>query len=397
MHRHDLVRGWVLAGSLALAVSPASAKNPQYVSRARIGAALGATPMARGDAARSAISAEALPPRLALQAERRVVGGIATGMLSDGRGRLIIAPLTPSLVQLSPRGDVEWTRSLGDSPAVVQPVLTSDGTRVVLTATNQVFGFDPSGRLKFKRQLEAGFGVSADLLPLVDGSVVIALGNRVLRLSSSGQLQDSANTGSKVLSLLATQGLGSAHDGVLALTSSGALLRWRTPHPPRRIANLSGVPKGAVLAGRHLLVILEGNRLVDVDLPTLTQHTRWRLSGAEVLDSPIALPGGDTLSWTTDGLLLRHTRAGAEMLRVSLEPGVSGPSPVTQSPVLADKNGRFAFSRAGVGLGIVEPDGALHFVEGASCDVPVSLIDAGGGRFALGCRSGVLWLLKAQD
>lgn len=352
--------------------------------------------MARGDAARSALTATALPDRLALQAERRVVGGIGTGMLSDGQGRLIVATLTPNLVQLAPNGDVEWTRSLGDSPAVVQPVLTSDGTRVVLTATGHLLGFDPSGRLRFKRRLEAGLAAGADLLPLHDGTVVISLGNRVLRVSSAGQLQDSASTGSKVMSLLATHGLGSAHDGVLALTNSGALLRWRAPHPPRRIATLSGVPKGAVLSGRSLLVVLEGNKLVDIDLPTLTHHTRWNLSGVQVLDGPIALPGGDTLSWTTDGLLLRHTRAGAEALRVSLEPGVSGPSPVTQSPVLADRQGRFAFARSGVGLGIVEPDGALHFVEGASCDVPVSLIDAGGGRFALGCRSGVLWLLNSQ-
>ena len=47
-------------------------------------------------------------------------------------------------------------------------------------------------------------------------------------------------------------------------------------------------------------------------------------------------------------------------------------------------------------LGIVDPDGSLHFVEGASCEAPVSLIAVGNGRYALGCRSGVLWLLEGK-
>lgn len=368
----------------------AHATNPAYAKRTRVGTSSGATTMARADISRSGLTKSALPAALKVERELRVPGGITTGMLSDGDGRLIVATLDPELVQLDPTGKQQWSASTGKSAAVVQPVLTSDGTRVVLNADNQLLGFGSSGKRRFTLQLPAGYSPSADLLPMPDGSVVVALSNRLVRVSAEGRVLDTARAHSKVAALL-----GKGRD-VLALTNAGDLLRWRSPHPPRRIAGLGGPPTGGVIRGRHLLTVVGGRKLLDIDLPTLTQHVRWSLQGSDALDSPVALPDGDTLSWTSDGLLLRHSKSGTERMRVSLEPGATSPSPVTNSPVLADASGRFAFARAGLGLGIVDADGSLHFVEGASCEAPVSLIAIGGSRFALGCRSGVLWLLDKK-
>ncbi|MEZ4228009.1 MAG: hypothetical protein R3B89_02520 [Polyangiaceae bacterium] len=377
---------------LALAtIAPAAwATNPAYAKRTRVGQPRGATTMARSDVGRSGLTPDPLPRALAVRRELRVTGGITTGMLSDAEGRLVIATLDPELVQLARDGKQLWSASTGKSPAVVQPVLASDGTRVVLNAENQLFGFGSSGKRRFLLQLPAGYSPSADLLPMPDGSVIVALSTRLLRVSADGRLLDTARTHSKVVALL-----GKDRD-VLALTNAGDLLRWRSPHPPRRIAGLGGPPTGGVVRGRHLLTIVGGSRLLDIDLPTLTQHVRWSLQASSALASPVALPDGNTLTWTSDGLLLRHDRAGAEAMRVSLEPGTTTPSPVSNSPVLADASGRFAFARAGLGLGIVDPDGSLHFVEGASCEAPVSLIAVGNGGYALGCRSGVLWLLEGK-
>ncbi|MEZ4375020.1 MAG: hypothetical protein R3B07_29680 [Polyangiaceae bacterium] len=368
----------------------ARATNPAYAKRTRVGVPPGTTNMARADVSRSGLTHTALPGALVVKRELRVTGGITSGMLSDADGRLIVATLDPELVQLSPEGKQQWSVSTGKSSAVVQPVLLSDGTRVLLNADNQLFGFGSSGTRRFSIQLAPGHSPSTDLLPMPDGSVVVALSTRLVRVSAEGRVLDTARTHSKVVALL-----GKGRD-VLALTNGGDLLRWRSPHPPRRIAGLGGPPIGGVIRGRHLLTVVGGNKLLDIDLPTLTQHVRWTLQAATALDSPIALPNGDTLSWTTDGLLLRHTRGGTEEMRVSLEPGSTTPSPVANSPVLADASGRFAFARAGLGLGVVDPDGSLHFVEGASCEAPVSLIQTSKTGFALGCRSGVLWLLKAK-
>ncbi|MGE3673874.1 MAG: PQQ-binding-like beta-propeller repeat protein, partial [Polyangiaceae bacterium] len=181
----------------------ARATNPAYAKRTRVGVPPGITNMARADVSRSGLTQTALPGALVVKRELRVTGGITSGMLSDADGRLIVATLDPELVQLSPEGKQQWSVSTGKSAAVVQPVLLSDGTRVLLNADNQLFGFGSSGTRRFSIQLAPGHSPSTDLLPMPDGSVVVAHSTRLLRVSAEGRVLDTARTHSKVVGLLA--------------------------------------------------------------------------------------------------------------------------------------------------------------------------------------------------
>jgi hypothetical protein len=61
-------------------------------------------------------------------------------------------------------------------------------------------------------------------------------------------------------------------------------------------------------------------------------------------------------------------------------------------PVLVDNFGKVAFATPGGLVGVVMPDGQLHFVAESACTQPVDLVPSGRRKFVLVCSTGDVFL-----
>jgi hypothetical protein len=329
---------------------------------------------------------------------RRVRGGMALPVATDEHGAVIIAASVAELVQVGPDGTEQWHRKLGMSIASTEPVILSDGTRVVLTSLGQVWGYDPAGNLRLRADL-GGFGTDPRTSPLPrdDGSVVVAVGSHLVTLDARGGIVAEADVGQRVVGALVGDG-----DGVLATTEMGEVHRWASPLPPRRIGTFRGIVRegAARTQERTLLAVVDMQRLMSMDLVSGATTTRFSLFGLE--GPPTVGAKGLAHVATTDGHLLTVSPAGEER-RVRLDPlpdtpldadgGVAVPSYAPASPaVLVDEAGRVAFARTDGRVGVVSANGQVRLTSKRSCGTPISLTPAGKGKFVVACRTGDLYL-----
>ena len=387
-----------LSCAAALGVARGSEKlDPTVPQRWVVGAPKGAAPMNRLDPERTGRAGDALPraPRVAWRA--RIQGGIAHPVAVDESGAVIVSSSIATLSQVSADGKPAWTARTGSSPAVTSPVLLSDGTRTVLTQNGELLGFDRSGKPRFSVPLPVGpASVVADPLPQADGGLVIASGRNVMRLDRAGGLIARTRMDSSVRSLV--------QDGTrtLLVGERGDVHEWRPPAEPSRVGSFGGAVSDALRAGANLLSIVDGKKLVELELKSGTRRERAEIPNGSS-SSPTLLANGSTRLVTLDGMLLGHDANGEETARVALEPpsliGDAG-VPLSASigpaspPPIADRAGRIGFVRPGLDAGVVDKSGAIAAADGAACLDPVGVAPAGRGRMVLACRSGVLFLLS---
>jgi hypothetical protein len=379
---------------IAGAASGAERLDPTLPHAWVVGSPRGAAPMVRLDAERSGRAPEALPRAPRVLWRSRVPGGIAHPVTVDDQGALIVSSPIAALTQIAAGGKTLWTVQTGATPPVTAPVLTSDGTRVVLTSGGDLLGFDRAGRRRFSVLLPlAAVRNVAEPLPLDDGGLVVAGGRSVLRLDRGGSLQARALLDADVTVLL------SRGRATLIITERGDVAEWHPPSAPTKIASFAGRVDGAARFGSTLIAVVDQARLIDLDLVTGARHERLEMP-LGLSGWPSLLPDGGTRIVTLDGLLLGHDSRANETQRVALEPptllGSAGaPSaPASASPsVIVDAKGRVGFVRPGLAAGVVDASGTIHSAEGAACLDPVGVTPAGLGRMVLACRSGALWML----
>ncbi len=391
--------GLCAAGWAALGSSPAAAEHadPNLPVRIAVGAPPGHCPMGRVNPARTGRVPE-LPDRPKPIWHRRVRGGMALPVAVDEQGSIIVAAAIAELVQVGPDGSEQWHRRLGMSVATTQPVILTDGTRVVLTALGKVWGFGPDGAERFTADLSTlGTDPRTSPLPRADGTVAVAVGTNLVTLDRHGTIVSHVDVGERVVGALVE------HDrAVLATTHTGAVYRWASPMPARRIGTFRGlVREGAVRASdRSLMAVVDLEHLVAMDLTTGRTTTRLKLYGLE--GPPTIDKAGLAHIATTTGLLLSISASGQER-RVKLMPpsatattadgGVPGPVYAPASPaVLVDRAGRVAFARTDGRVGVVNADGRVRFAEKRSCGTPLGVVPAGKKRFLVACRTGDLRL-----
>lgn len=384
---------------MVCATPPAAAQrlDPNLPARITVGPSPGQCPMGRVNPSRTGQVVE-LPDTPNELWHRRVRGGMALPVATDEHGAVIIAASVAELVQVGPDGTEQWHRKLGMSIASTEPVILSDGTRVVLTSLGQVWGYDPAGNLRLRADL-GGFGTDPRTSPLPrdDGSVVVAVGSHLVTLDARGGIVAEADVGQRVVGALVGDG-----DGVLATTEMGEVHRWASPLPPRRIGTFRGIVRegAARTQERTLLAVVDMQRLMSMDLVSGATTTRFSLFGLE--GPPTVGAKGLAHVATTDGHLLTVSPAGEER-RVRLDPlpdtpldadgGVAVPSYAPASPaVLVDEAGRVAFARTDGRVGVVSANGQVRLTSKRSCGTPISLTPAGKGKFVVACRTGDLYL-----
>jgi hypothetical protein len=413
-------------GSIALA----DAIDPSLPRAVVVGAPRGAAPSERLDAARTGRTRTRLPqPPIELW-RRHITGGIEQLPVVDADDNILIALTAPEAIKLGPDGKEIWRVRLGAASPVAPPVLTSDGTMVVITAAGQAWGISPNGAVRFTTPLGVrGRDIETTPLPLRDGGLVVASGPTLLELDRDGAVRartaldtkpgspDSRVTGAL---LAAPPGDASLAGATLFTTETGAVYSFRPPGLPRKLGSFGGLAKkGAVLVdARTLLAVVENRRIVALDLPTGTTHVRASAAPLGFFDGPVTLGpasrGGLALVAHQSGLLLGFDAAGNEKLRLALEkpppapdagaPGASGgvmggsigffgpielkPSP----PLIVDPAGSIGFARVNGRVGVVGPEGNLALAGERVCSAPIGVVPAGDKRMLLACRDGGVWL-----
>lgn len=406
---------WPLPSSRADEDPPAL--DATLTQQLRGGPPAGASPLARQTLGRTGVTPHELPAKPKVLVRTRVQGGIVGGPAVDETGRIVVATGISRIVQLTPRGKLDWSRPTGTASPATGPVLMSDGTRVAVTTSGEVFGYSPTGARRFHRFLGGTGDVTVDPLPLADGSVLVARGRELVRLGPRGALQGRAQTPSAIVALLAVPSRGRKADVTpLVVVQNGSVLRWRVHEEPITIGSFSGSVRGGVIAvsKRHLLAVVDNRRLVELDLRTRTRHERWASPGATLSrdltawarDEAKSAPKRPAYVVTSDGLLLGHDSEGSELRRVALEPysgfggdagalsfGGTGSGP---APIVGTKK-RLAFLRAGLELGVLSADGRIERAEGATCSDPIALVGAGEKRLVAACSSGLLFVVSPRD
>lgn len=368
-----------------------------------VGAPRGPAPSERVDARRSGHSTSRLPVPAVEKWRRHLGGNIDVPPVVDETGRVWTALTIPEVVAVGADGKESLRVRIGTASAVAPPVLTSDGTVVVVTTNGAAIGISRDGRIKFATPLGLR-GRDLDVAPLArsDGSVVFG-GRAFVEIDSLGTVRARA-----ALPERAVGALLEGPDGILATTDSGAVYSFRPPNLPRRIGSFGGVVRrGAVLEGtRTLLGIVGGKTLVGLDIPTGLTSTRMGDFGLGSYDEPIALhPRGFAIVTLASGLLFGVDSAGNEKMRALLDKGSTDQVPAAffgtgdarpSPPIVVDDAGNVAFVRHSGRVGIVRPDGTVVVTSERLCNNPIGLQPAGDRKLLVACRDGTIWMLGSS-
>jgi hypothetical protein len=368
--------------------------DPSLPQRRVVGAPAGANPMFRGDGARTGRATAAFPdsPRVLWRA--RITGGLDLPMAVDERGHVIAASPMGHVTELRADGKLAWTAKLpAGSPPTIAPVITSDGTRVVVTGSGDIIGLTSAGRDKFQSPLPFGRSAKglAPALAASDGGVVLGGKGALAWLDASGTVAARAAISGTPVSLIERR------SRVLAVTERGDVFEWRPPGEPTKLGSFAGrVDEGAALSGpKTVTAVVDHLRLVDLDLETGARTVR--VESLEMLQGPPAvLANGETRVASFGGTMLGHDRAGVETARAALEPpgGALGAPPLAFAPPLwVDPSGRVAYARPGLDVGVLLPSGEPRAAAGAACGDPIALVPAGPQRLVLACRSGLVLMI----
>jgi hypothetical protein len=399
-----------LAAALGLSAAAASlasadAIDPTLPRTLTVGAPRGFAPAERLDGRRTGRSPSALPDAPSELWRRNLSGGLDVAPVVDARGEVIAALTSPEVVRLAPDGRELWRTRIGGSAAIAAPVLTSDGTAVVLTAAGLAIALRPGGAIRWAAPLGLRGTREADAAPLAldDGGLVVAGGRTLVEVDADGAVRARASLDERALG-----GLVAGPDGALVTTESGVVYAWRPPGAPRRLGSFGGVPRrGAALADRRTVVaVVDGKVLVALDLVTGTTHVLASAPAGALLDGPPAVsPSGLALVSITSGLVVGVDAAGAERLRAAVDRTLAVPDggalasffgpvePKPSAPLVVDAAGRVAFARPGGRAGIVHPDATVTLATDRACGTPIAISPAGERRFLLACRDGVVWML----
>lgn len=374
-----------------------------------VGAPRGHAASERLDGRRTGKAATLLPSKPREAWRRHISGGIEAPPLVDAQGDVLVALTVPEVVKLGPDGKEGWRVRIGANAPLAPAVLTSDGTLALVTSAGVAWGLTPSGATRFSTPLGVR-GRDADVTPLglEDGGLVVAAGRAVVELSPEGRVRARADLDDR-----ATGAVLAGPQGALVTTDSGDVLSWRPPGAPRKLGSFGGTPRrGAALAdARTLLAVVDGRRVVALDLSTGTTNTRSGGSfGVGLFDGPPAVgPGGMAITATTAGLLLGFDAGGDEQLRIAVDrpppapAGDGGPGipsffgaveAKASPPVVVDREGRVGFVRAGGRAGVVAPDGSVALAAERVCSAPVAVLPAGERRMLVACRDGTLVMLE---
>lgn len=307
---------------------------------------------------------------------------------------VVLAHADPVLAEYDARGRRLWAAPLGPAPAAASPLVFADGTRVVVTEGGELLGFSKRGRLRLRRRLP--FGTIGDGLvvePTLDGGLVLAEGEQLVRLDASFELVLATRLGVPVRALLRGATPGSRE--LWAVGSGGSVLAIAPDGGAALRARFSGAVGAVARLDEHrLLAVLDRRRLVELDLRDQTERVRAEPLDLE-LSSVLAVTAAGEVRLVASDFLLAFDRDFAERFRVALGAPGAAPGQLTAAELLVDREGTALVVGSGIGSVRVTSDGELRRIEGATCPEPLRPAALRPGSVVVACRSGLLLRLDA--
>ncbi|HEY8942990.1 MAG TPA: PQQ-binding-like beta-propeller repeat protein [Polyangiaceae bacterium] len=321
----------------------------------------------------------------------RVAGGIVhpPGVMADGT--FLVAHALPNVAQYDGAGRLQWTTRLGASAAATSPIALSDGNRLVLTESGEAVCLSAKGAVQWSRALPLGSFERAPILSTgVEGSLLVADGRRLVRLDGGGEVAHVSEYEQDIRAAFGGPGpslvIGSL--GGVAVVGADGRLTTRV--------DFGGAVDAVVRPSEtRLLAVVDGKRLVELDLRSRAHHTRF-------LDPSLSLGTAFVLNTRREArliasgdLLLAFGADGSERFRVPLPSTPGSAAQRSSADLTFDDENATLVVRAGADVTGVHADGTVVRVEGTACADPLRPVSLTGRAVLLSCRSGVL--VRADD
>lgn len=365
--------------------------DPNLAHQLRLGLPAGIVPALRLGAGQSGRSSTSLPSRPRVLWRSRVRGPLTSGVAIDGQGNITLASTHADVVELDATGVTRWTTSIPRAEVAGGPVLAHDGTRQLVTTHGELVRLRQDGVLLSRRGLRLPAAPRAELLVADQGRSFVAMGSELVHVQSGGDLVAKTRAPERIAALL--QG----DPGLLVVTDRGRVFEWDGAGPLRPRGSFGGAVTGGVsgLGGTSLLAVVDGHRLVELDVIRGARRTRTA-DPALPLQAPaaVALDGGTRLL-TNTGVLVLHDASAREASRVPLlEPSAVRPLGAVPeaAPPVVDRAGTTLVAVPGR-AGVVHADGTPSWIPGLDCSEPLAAVPAGASRALVVCRSGLLWMV----
>lgn len=354
--------------------------DPSIAVRSVVGSVGAPGAMDGLDGARDNLTRLTLPRHARVVWRARLDGHIPHGVAVDRDGDVIVAHAATRLTTIDKNGAVLGSARLGNDEPMGGPVITSDGTRVVVTSS-AVWGVRRDGTPRFRVPFAATRNTPAPLAT-EDGSIVVASEQRLLWIESDGGVRASASAPERIVALVADS------DTVLAVTEPGTILEFLAWGTLSARGSFGGTVSECTLGAPHRIVALvAGSRLMDYSLGTGVRRVVFDVGGG-VLFGPLAR-GADGGTWVSgrDGLRELST-SGHESRTVPLS-AATAPRP-REGALVVDTAGHLAFAVSGIEVVLAAATGEVVRVDGSACDDVSALVPAGDRRLIVACSSGLV-------
>lgn len=349
---------------------------------------------------RPTAAAPTLPSELTLWWQTRVAGVVVRPPAVDAKGTLIV-PFAGGLSEIASDGTLRVTHPFPGTTPATGPVLSFDGTRLLLTSDAELIGFWPDGRRRTRRHLALD---PATLLrrPHLssEDTLICGAAGRLLELTPDGDEVARVPLDGIPVAVLTHR------RERLVVTSNGEVFAWQPPNAPRRRASFGGpVQHGVTLTpSGELLAITEATRIVSIRIDDGACKTLVNVPGPAFVAPPLLTPTGETLALTADGFLLGHDADGAETTRVPVDEGGSSPvyrrapgsAPLPPAPLL-DHRGRLVAVWPGSLPVVVDRHGHPRQAEAGGCDSPIALLSLPPRTVIVTCASGLVTRLGPRE
>ncbi|HEY4156629.1 MAG TPA: PQQ-binding-like beta-propeller repeat protein [Polyangiaceae bacterium] len=376
--------------ALCVTLGHAAALDPSTAHTFVVGSSPALAACAQVDASSSRRSPSLLPTHPIVSGALRLGRGIRQAPASDSSGNLLIAFDDGRLSEIDQQGHSKWSAA-ADAEIVSAPIITSNGSRIVVTQNGEVHAFDEHGLTRCRHALP-GVDTQRETLaiPTPAGGVLLANNAHLLVLNASCELERDTHTTDRVVSILASA------RALIAVLADGSVLRAAAIGGFERVAHLGGKFEGAALRDGELLALADRHTLVSLDLASRTRRTLAVESGLTLRGSPLLLADGGTLLVTDDELLSVRDADGRETARIPLAAGNRTLQRPRAPSLIVDAHGTVLSVQPGQPAISVSSDGKLTPIEAATCGEPFPPVPLGAGRVAIACRSGQLFYLAEK-
>ena len=375
--------------SLALSSSASSAHDANRVHTLIVGrgSALAACDGLNASNDNRARGRFPLNPELAFRV--RLPGGSGQAPASDAAGDLIIAHVEPRLSKLDAKGRTLWSERL-PSEASCAPVLTSDGSILIVTRDGDALLFSSAGRLEKRRALPVADPRRHTLaIPTASGGALVACGSDLLQLDREAQIVRQTSGKGNI------SALAESSAGLVAVGENGSVELGRASGDFTLAGSFGGaVPEGAAVQAGKVLAVVDAHRWLSLDLST-GQVVTLASDAALAFSGPAAvLETGGAALVADSGFVSLRARDGAETQRVLISAARQAVDPALRNlrpaRLIGDSAGAVAVVQSGNDALVLGPDGNAVRLDGTSCLDPFRPTPTPSG-LVFSCRSGQLF------